>query len=167
MNKLNSMRLLEANAVAYEVFQYDMRLRDAQAVAEAVGFPAEEVFKTLVVSSPASAKPVLVLLPSNTTLNLKKLAAALGEKKLALAAHATAEQLTGLQVGGISPLALMQKRWAVYLDQRAAAQANIVISAGQRGLQLRVETCGLVTLLGAEYLEVADEILDDFRARLT
>lgn len=150
------MRLLEANSVRYEVQSYDKTIRDAALVAEAVGFSADEVYKTLVAEAPSARKPILVMLPSNMQLNLKRLAKALGEKKVALASHADAERLTGLQVGGISALALTKKRWDVYLDRRAAALEHIVISAGQRGLQLRVETAGLVELLGCRLVDVAD-----------
>ena len=130
------MRLLDARSIPYEVHQYDPQIRDAEQVAAAVGLPAGEVFKTLVVECPARKKPLLVLLPCDCTLNMKRLARALGEKKVALAPHSRAEKLTGLQVGGISALALMQKQWDVYLDQRAAASSHNVISAGQRGTQL-------------------------------
>ncbi len=156
VKKLNSMRLLDANSIIYQAHHYDSSIRDAQLVAAAVGFPADEVFKTLVAMAPAAKKPVLVMLPSNRTLNLKRLAKALGEKKIALAPHADAETLTGLKVGGISALALMQKRWGVYLDRRAAALEHIVISAGQRGLQLRLETRALIKLLGCQLVDVAD-----------
>ena len=150
------MRLLDANSIRYDVHYYDKSIRDARQVAEAVGFAADEVFKTLVAVAPSSRKPILVMLPSNRQLNLKRLAKALGEKKVALASHADAEKLTGLQVGGISALALMGKRWAVYLDRRAEALEQIVISAGQRGLQLRVETEALIKLLGCELVDVGD-----------
>ena len=156
IKKLNSMRLLEANSIAYQVHHYDKAIRDARQVAEAVGFSADEVYKTLVAAAPGAKKPVLVMLPSNTTLNLKRLAKALGAKKAALAAHADAERLTGLQVGGISALALMRKNWDAFLDRRAEAQEHIVISAGQRGVQLRVETGALIKLLGCKLVDVAD-----------
>ncbi|MCY4062355.1 MAG: aminoacyl-tRNA deacylase [Chloroflexi bacterium] len=156
VKKLNSMRLLDAKSIRYDVHFYDKSIRDARQVAEAVGFSADEVYKTLVVEAPSAKKPVLVMLPSNNTLNLKRLAKALGEKKLALASHADAEKWTGLQVGGISALALMGKNWKVFLDRRALAQERIVISAGQRGLQLRIETGDLIELLGCELVDVAD-----------
>lgn len=150
------MRLLDAKSIRYDVHVYDQSIRDARQVAEAVGFTADEVFKTLVVEAPSAKKPVLVMLPSNSRLNLKRLAKALGEKKLALASHADAEKWTGLKVGGISALALTGKHWRVYLDRRAAALEQIVISAGQRGLQLRVEPSDLITLLDCELVDVAD-----------
>lgn len=156
VKKLNSMRLLDANSIRYDVHYYDKSIRDARQVAEAVGFSADEVFKTLVVEAPAARKPALVMLPSNCTLNLKRLAKSLGEKKLALASHADAEKWTGLKVGGISALALTAKNWKVYLDRRAAALEQIVISAGQRGIQLRVGTADLIELLGCELVDAAD-----------
>ena len=156
VKKLNSMRLLDANSIRYEVRYYDKSIRDARQVAEAVGFDAEEVYKTLVVEAPTAKKPILVILPSDCQLNLKRLAKALGAKKVALASHADAEKLTGLQVGGISALALTGKRWDVYLDRRARAQEHIVISAGQRGVQLRVETGELIKLLGCKLVDLGD-----------
>jgi len=155
--KLNSMRLLEANRIPYEVFSYDSRIRDAQQVAESVGLPEAAVFKTLVAKAPSSKKPILVMLPSNTTLNLKALAKSLNEKKIALASYADAEKLTGLQVGGISAVALMHKNWDVYLDRRGAELQHIVISAGQRGLQLRVASAALLRLLRCKIIDVAEE----------
>ena len=151
------MRLLEANRIPYEVFSYDSRIRDARQVAESVGLPARTVFKTLVAQAPSDRKPILVMLPSDTTLNLKALAKSLGVKKAALASQAAAEKMTGLQAGGISAIALMQKNWDVYLDQRGGELEHIVISAGQRGLQLRVAAPALIALLGCKIIDVADE----------
>ena len=155
--KLNSMRLLEANRIPYEVFSYDSRIRDAQQVAESVGLPARTVFKTLVARVPSDKKPILVMLPSDTTLNLKALAKSLGVKKAALVSQADAEKMTGLQAGGISAIALMQKNWDVYLDQRGRELEHIVISAGQRGRQLRITAAALISLLGCKIIDVADE----------
>ena len=153
--KLNSMRVLEAHNIPYEVLTYDPSIKDAQLVAEAIGLPEWTVFKTLVVEIPSSQKPILVILPSNTQLNLKMLAKALGEKKVALASHANAEKMTGLQVGGISALALMQKNWDVYLDKRGNELQHIVISAGQRGTQIRLATIELIQLLSCKIVDVA------------
>ncbi len=154
--KLNSIRLLESRVIPHQIHRYDARIRDAQAVAEAVGLPPESVFKTLVAEVPSQKKAILVMLPCNRTLNLKRLAKALGAKKVALASHADAEKLTGLQVGGISALALMQKRWQVYLDRRALEQSHIVISAGERGTQARLETQALIDLLSCQIIDVAE-----------
>jgi len=154
--KLNSVRLLEARKIPHEIHNYDARIRDAQEVAEAVGLPGETVYKTLVAEVPSRKKPILALLPCDRTLNLKRLAKALGAKKVALASHADAEKLTGLQVGGISALALLQKRWGVYLDKRALEQSHLVISAGERGTQIRLETEALIDLVSCEIVDVAE-----------
>ena len=155
--KLNSMRLLESRSIPYQTHRYDPQIRDAAQVAASVGLPAEEVFKTLVVECPSRKKPILVLLPCDCSLNLKRLAKALDEKKVALAPHARAETLTGLQVGGISPLALLHKGWDVYLDKQGLAVAQIVVSAGRRGAQLRLERAAFIKLLGCEVIDVADK----------
>lgn len=154
--KLNSVRLLESQKIPHEIHTYDPRIRDAQEVAAAVGLPADSVYKTLVAQVLSQRKPILVLLPCNNTLNLKRLAKALGAKKAALASQADAEKLTGLRVGGISALALLHKRWGVYLDRRALEQSHLVISAGERGTQVRLQTKALIDLVSCEIVDVAD-----------
>jgi Cys-tRNA(Pro)/Cys-tRNA(Cys) deacylase len=113
------------------------------------------VYKTLVVQSVAGGKPFLVILASDKQLDLKRMASSVGEKKVQLVSHAEAEKLTGLQVGGISALMLMQKQWDIYLDKSATELQNIVISAGQRGLQLRLPVTPLLTLLRAILVDVS------------
>ncbi len=154
--KLNSMRLLEQHKIPYEVVPYPDELRDAEAIAEVLGVPPYIVYKTLVVEPDRpGAKPILVLLASDRTLDLKKLAQVAGEKKLRMAAHKDAERHTGLKVGGISALALTQKNWPVYLDEPAMQQEHILMSAGQRGLDLRVPTAALLPLLRARIADVS------------
>src|SRR5438045_3113769 len=138
-NKLNSMRVLEANHIPYDVMEYDPAVHDATEVAVKIGVPVETVYKTLVVERTAGGKPMLVMIAANRQLDLRKFAAAIGEKKVTMAAHADAERLTGLKVGGIGALALLQKNWDVYLDQPALALDYICVSAGQRGINLRVK----------------------------
>jgi Cys-tRNA(Pro)/Cys-tRNA(Cys) deacylase len=156
MSKLNSMRLLEAKNIPYEVLTYEPITRDAEEVAELIGLPPFMVFKTLVVQSVETGKPLLALLPSDRQLDLKRMAASAGEKKVKLASHADAEALTGLKVGGISPLMLTDKNWKVYVDKSAVELQNIVISAGQRGTQLRVPTMPVLTLLRARIVDITE-----------
>src|SRR5579859_2269804 len=150
--KLNSMRLLDANHVNFEVMSYDPAIHDATQAAHAMGVPAAQVYKTLVVER-AGGKPVLVMIPADSHLDLKKFAAAIGEKKVSMAAHADAEALTGLKVGGIGALALTNKHWDVYIDQSASALDSLCVSAGQRGTNLRVTVADLVKLLKAKVVE--------------
>lgn len=155
--KLNSMRLLEANDIPYEVIDYDASIRDAEQVAEAIGIPEFMVYKTLIVYSVANETPIIVILPSDKQLDLKKIATASGEKKMKMMKHADAEKKTGLQVGGISALMLMDKNWQVYMDAAATQLQHIVISAGQRGTQLRIPVNPLLNLLRAKIADVTVE----------
>ncbi len=147
--KLNSMRFLEQHQIDYEVFEFDDSIHIAQRVAEAVGIPVEAVYKTLVVmpDDGKGRRPMLVLLSGDRSLNLKALAKATSHKKLRMAAHQEAEKLTGLKVGGISALALIAKNWPVYLDQLATERDHILISAGQRGINLHVPVTRLIQVL--------------------
>jgi len=147
------VRMLEQRKVAHEVFAFDATIRDATKVAEQTGMPPETVYKTLVVElDPPKGKPMLVMMPSGAELDLKALAAALGAKKLRMASHADAERHTGLQVGGISALALLGKAFAVYIDGRAEALDQILVSAGQRGYDVRLAVRDLLALTGARPL---------------
>jgi Cys-tRNA(Pro)/Cys-tRNA(Cys) deacylase len=161
--KLNSMRLLEQHEVPYEVLEYDnSAFHSANEVADMLGVPYHIIFKTLVVESAKRArKPWLAVVPSDKVLDLKKMAAASGEKKAQLMAHAEAEKQTGLQVGGISALALMHKGWDVYLDSSAAELESILMSAGERGIQVRVPTNGFVRLVGATLADISVVADDD------
>jgi len=160
MTKTIGMKLLEGKKVGYETAVYSPTIRDAEQVAAAVGFAPELVFKTLVVNPPAGdvrAKPMLVMVPSHRQLDLKKLAKVVKAKKLKMAAHSEAEKMTGLQVGGISPLALVNKGFAVYLDESAKDIDKIVISAGERGTQVILRVADLVKVTRARFVDVAGE----------
>lgn len=148
-----AMKLLEGKKVPYESYTYPVNLRDAEEVAAALDQPAGQVFKTLVVPRPKPGKPMLVMIAADRRLDLKKLAKAIGEKKLKMATQRDAERLTGLQVGGISALALQNRGFDVYLDQSAMAYDQIIISAGQRGLQIQLAVPDLVKVSRARIVD--------------
>jgi Cys-tRNA(Pro)/Cys-tRNA(Cys) deacylase len=155
--KLNSMRVLEQQHIPYEVLEYPNTIRDAVQIAELAGVSPAMVYKTLVVepvTTPRS-KPFLVMIAADRSLNLKSMATAAGVKKVALVSHKDAERLTGLQVGGISGLVLTHKHWDVYLDAQASEQEHIFVSAGQKGINLRVPTLALIELLRAKLVDVS------------
>ena len=106
VEKTNAMRVLDARKVPYEIITFSPDIHSAEGVAEAAGISPAEVYKTLVVSR-EHGKPLLVMIAGDRELDLKRLARAAGEKKLKMATYRQAEELTGLQVGGISPLALV------------------------------------------------------------
>ncbi len=152
MNKLNSMRYLESQGIAFETLTYDASIHDATEAAAAMGMPPEQVYKTLVVLR-TNGKPVLVMVAATRQLDLKKFAAAIGDKKTNMAPHTDAEKLTGLKVGGIGALALIHKHWDVYLDKAATAQERICVNAGQRGINLRVGVSDLVKVLNVRVID--------------
>jgi Cys-tRNA(Pro)/Cys-tRNA(Cys) deacylase len=153
--KLNSMRLLEKHDITYEVTEFPDTERDAEVIAGILGVPPAHVYKTLVVEPIGGGKPFLALLAADRHLDLKKMAVTSGHKKVGMAAHADAEKLTGLKVGGISALALTHKNWAVYLDQPAAQLDHILVSAGQRGMDLRVPTAAFIRVVNAKLADIS------------
>lgn len=155
--KLNSMRLLEKHNIPYAVTAFPDTERDAAVIADILGVPAFLVYKTLVIEPVGGGKPFLALLAADRQLDLKKMAVASGHKKVGMAAHAEAERLTGLKVGGISALALAHKNWAVYLDKPAAELEHILVSAGQRGLDLRVPTMAFIRVVNAKLADISAE----------
>jgi Cys-tRNA(Pro)/Cys-tRNA(Cys) deacylase len=146
----NVTRLLDSRRVPYTVHAYDPAHQSAVEVAEAIGLPAERVFKTLVaLAEDANRKPLLVIIPGPATLDLKRLAQAARLKKVRMATHDQAEALTGLQTGGISALALINRGFDVYLAGQALQYDTIAVSAGQRGVNLELPVKDLVKLTNA------------------
>lgn len=150
------MRLLDANEVAYEVVTFSPDLHSAVEVADVVGLDPETVYKTLVVQRPRG-KPLLVMVAGDKQIDLHALAASLGEKKLTMASHRDAEALTGLQVGGISALALLNRGFDVCLDRAAQGLEHVLVSAGKRGIDLRLAVPDLVRTTGARWVDATGE----------
>lgn len=145
-----AVRMLEQRKVPHRLFEFDSSIRSADEVARATGMPPETVFKTLVIEQdPPKGRPYLVMMPSTAEVNLKVLAAAIGVKKLRMASHADAERHTGLQVGGISALALVNRGFTVLISESVAAHDSVLVSAGQRGMDLSLRVADLLALTGA------------------
>lgn len=150
----NVTRLLDARKIPYEVFEFSNEKHSAEATAGLLGVPDDHVYKTLVVLREAKGKkPLLVMVPAGRELNLKSLAAALGEKKLHMATQAEAEALTRLQTGGISALALLNQGFEILIDAAAQQLPFVHVSAGQRGANLRLAPADLITVTQARIVE--------------
>ncbi|HJW84023.1 MAG TPA: YbaK/EbsC family protein [Anaerolineae bacterium] len=168
--KTNAMRLLDARKIAYRVTVYDASgaFHDAVEAAALIGAPVETVYKTLVVlrdpstslragpsaslgaGSPGRTRPILVMIPAHLEVDLKRLAKELGEKKLRMATQREAEQLTGLQVGGIAALALLNRGFAMCLDASAQELEKIHVSAGMRGTDIELSVSDLTSVTRAK-----------------
>ena len=160
MQKTLAMKLLEGKKIAYEPYEYPKTERDAAVIAQIFGVPASQVYKTLVVDRPP-AKPLLIMVAADRRLNLKKLAKVTGDKKLSMASHAEAERLTNLKVGGISPLLLINKGFKIYIDDQAKNQQEIFVSAGQKGINLKVKVQDLLKITKARPVAVSDSTLEE------
>ena len=150
--KLNAMRLLDQQKINYTVHEFPDTIHSATEVADTVGRPYEMVYKTLVVL-PNKGKAMLVIIAADRELDFKKVAQVTGQKKVQMAPHKEAERLTGLKTGGISALALLHKNFPVYLDQPALGLEHILVSAGQRGVNLELPVQDLIKITNAKIIE--------------
>ena len=146
----NVTRLLEARKIAFTAYELPPEKLGALGAARILGVPPEQVFKTIVVKREGKGKPILAVVPAPGEVDLKAVAKAVGEKKVVLPTEREAEQLTGLQAGGISPLALIHKGFQVLIDESAQSLGEIYISGGQRGLNVRLPVEDLLKLTNAQ-----------------
>ena len=151
----NVTRLLDAKKVKYTAFETSAEKHGALETAQMLHVPPEIVFKTIVVTRVKPGKPILAVIPGPGQVDLKLLAAAIGEKKVSLPSEREAEALTGLLAGGISPLALINKGFQVLIDSSAQAHDEIHVSGGQRGLNIRLPLKDLVALTNARFAAIA------------
>jgi Cys-tRNA(Pro)/Cys-tRNA(Cys) deacylase len=150
----NVTRLLESKRIRYTAFETPPEKLGAQETAEYLGVPPACVFKTIVVVRDKPKKPLLALVPGPSSVDLKAVAAASGEKKVHLPTEKEAERLAGLQAGGISPLALINKGFQVLIDLSAQQFEEIHVSGGQRGLNIRLPVADLATLTNARFAAI-------------
>jgi Cys-tRNA(Pro)/Cys-tRNA(Cys) deacylase len=150
----NITRLLDSKKILYRAFELPAEKLSAEETARLLGVEPMLVYKTIVVTR-ERGKPVLAVIPGPHRVDLKQLAAALGEKKVSLPTEREAEQLTGLQAGGISPLALLNKGFQVLLAAEAEKQTDIHVSGGQRGLNIRLPVRSLADLTRARFAVIS------------
>lgn len=151
----NVTRFLDSHKIAYAAFETPAEKLGALETAQFLNVPPETVFKTIVVTREKPRKPILAVIPGPNVVDLKLLAASLGEKKVHLPTEREAEQLTGLQAGGISPLALINKGFQVVVDSAAQAYPEIHVSGGQRGLNIRLPVAALIKLTNARLAAIS------------
>lgn len=147
----NVTRMLDSKKIKYQAHSLPEEKLGAVEAATYLGVAPELVYKTIVAIRTTPGKPLLGVVPGNQELDLKKLAQAAGEKKIRLATHQQAEELTKLQTGGISPLALINKGFQVFIDESAKTLPTIFVSGGQRGLNVQLSPRDLAKLTGARF----------------
>jgi Cys-tRNA(Pro)/Cys-tRNA(Cys) deacylase len=150
----NVTRLLDSKKVPYKVFDLPVEKLGADETARLLGVDPDLVYKTIVVTRP-KGKPILAVIPGSHRVDLKLLAVVLGEKKVNLPTEHEAEELTGLQAGGISPLALVNKGFQVMIASDARSRPYIHVSGGQRGLNIQLPVMSLVELTRARFAVIS------------
>lgn len=150
-------KLLKANKIEFSIHEYE---HDANAksfgleAAEKLNLRVEEVFKTLLVTDEKNY--FVAILPVHHQLNLKKVAQAVGAKKLKMSDPKDAERLTGYLVGGISPVG-QKKRLKTVIDQSAEQLEKLYVSGGKRGLDIGLKPQDLAKVLSANFADLLDE----------
>jgi Cys-tRNA(Pro)/Cys-tRNA(Cys) deacylase len=147
--KTNAVRLLDQAGIAYELRQYEVDENDlsAESVAEKIGLPPEQVFKTLLCQGDTTGY-LFALLPAGTELDPRLLAKASGNKRVELVSLRDVQAVTGYIRGGVSPLAA-KKPYPVFMDETAQLWDTFSISAGMRGLQILLAPDDLIRITSA------------------
>jgi Cys-tRNA(Pro)/Cys-tRNA(Cys) deacylase len=157
MKTNNVTRLLQSRKIPFTIFELPSEKRGAIETARILNVSPEIVYKTIVVTRENGGKPILAVIPGPDEVDLKKLAEFLDEKKVHLPTQNEAEQLTRLQAGGISPLALMNKGYAVVLDQASLQLEQIHISGGERGLEISLPVKDFIELTQARVAKISTQ----------
>jgi len=148
--KNNVIRLLDQRKIKHQVFDLPPEKLSAEETADLLRVPLDIVFKTIVVRRDGPGKPILAVIPGTGEVDLKALAKGIGEKKVFLTTQKEAESLTNLMVGGISPLALLNRGFQVVIDRSMVDHQAIHISGGQRGINIRLSSSDLIKLTNAK-----------------
>lgn len=152
--KTNVARLLDKAGIDYELVPYPVDENNLAAthIAESLGEDIRRVFKTIVLSGERSGYFVCVL-PGDCEIDLKKAAKVAGAKKAELLPMKELLPLTGYIRGGCSPIG-MKKPFPTFFHQTALDYDFIYVSAGQRGLQLKINPMQLIGYVGAATADV-------------
>lgn len=153
-SKTNAVRLVQqAGFPCREAFyEYDENDLNGNHAAKAIGFPPEQVFKTLVARGERTGINVFCI-PVCCELNLKKAAVAAGDKNMELIAVKELLPLTGYIRGGCSPIG-MKKKYPTYIDEVCILCDEIAVSAGERGHQMILSPDALLQLVNAVIADI-------------
>jgi Cys-tRNA(Pro)/Cys-tRNA(Cys) deacylase len=153
-NKTNTVRLLDRAKIEYSLVPYEFDENDLSAphVAASLNEPIEQVFKTLVLKGDKTGYFVCVI-PGNFEADLKKTAKVSGNKNCDLIPLQDLLPLTGYIRGGCSPIG-MKKQFPTYIHETCLFYEHIFVSAGQRGLQIKIRTADLIKIAGMKVANI-------------
>lgn len=157
MKKTNAVRILDRLKIKYDLVEYDVDPDDLSAshLAETAGLPLEQVYKTLVLQGDRNGIFVCVI-PGGREIDLKKAAAVSSNKKAVMIKMKELEPLTGYIRGGCSPLG-MKKNYPIFVDISAFLNSFIYISAGMRGLQIKINPDDLMSAVNAAKADLTED----------
>lgn len=149
MIKTNAMRMLNAAKIPFEALEYTVDESDLSGVhiAEQIGYPMEQVFKTLVARGDKTGLLVFCI-PCAEELDLRRVASITGNKKIEMIAVKELLALTGYIRGGVSPIG-MKKKFPTWVDESALRFERITVSSGTRGAQLLLDRAQLLQFIQA------------------
>lgn len=155
IKKTNAARILDSLGISYETREYDVDETDLSAgtVADKIGLPLEQVFKTLAVVGDRTGV-MLAIVPGDAELDVDALARVSGNKRVGMLPLKDVQNTTGYIRGGVSPLGT-KKRFPVYLDETAVLYPVVSISAGMRGMQLLVNPDDLIRAVEAKVSQIS------------
>jgi Cys-tRNA(Pro)/Cys-tRNA(Cys) deacylase len=154
MVKTNAARILDSQKIKYELLEYEVDESDLSAISVAakLGQNIEEVFKTLVLRGDKTGIFVCVI-PGGEELDLKKAAQCSGNKNAAMIPVKEILEITGYIRGGCSPLG-MKKKYPTYIDETCILHEDIFISAGVRGMQIKMEPNDLISVASCQIADL-------------
>ena len=159
MNKIktNAMRRLDAAKIAYRVCEYAVDENDLSGshIADEIGLPHEQVFKTLVARGDRTG-PVVFCIPVDKEIDLKAAARITGNKSIEMVHVKDLLALTGYIRGGCSPIG-MKKKFPTYVDESALRFDRITVSSGMRGAQLLLSVSELLPFVEAKCAALCQE----------
>ncbi len=152
--KTNAARILDQAKLTYALKEYPVDESDLSAVtvAQKVGLPIEQVYKTIVARGDKTGV-IVACIQGDHELNLKGLAILSGNKKVEVVSLKEVQPLTGYIRGGVSPIG-MKKHYPVFIDSNVQTQETIAVSAGLRGLQLFLRPVDLISVTKAQLGEL-------------
>ena len=157
MTKTNAMRMLDKAKIKYEALEYEVDENDLSGVsiAKKVGLDCEMVFKTLVAKGDKTG-PVVMCIPVDKEIDLKKAAAVTKNKKIEMIHVKDLLALTGYIRGGCSPIG-MKKKFPTFIDESCLNFEKITVSAGVRGCQLLLDRAELIEYTDANLCSITNE----------
>jgi Cys-tRNA(Pro)/Cys-tRNA(Cys) deacylase len=146
LKKTNATRILDKLKINYQIIEYKVDMADlsAEHVSRETGISLSQIFKTLVAQGDKTGEMVACV-PGDKELNLKKFASVSGNKKVNLIPVKDINKKTGYIRGGVSPIGLKYS-YPLYIDHSALQHQFILISAGLRGLQIKINPQDLIVI---------------------